>query len=849
MKNNHNKWRLNRIASALAVALLPLCDEVLARDVFNPALLEMDGPHTGVRDLSAYEQAGGQLPGTYRVDIYLNNEFMDTRDVAFQQSKVLGTAELQPCLTVDDLAEWGVRVSQFPELGRRLPGCADISVIPQAKSDFRFSQQRLLLSFPQAAVTSAARGWVDPKQWDDGVPALLLNYSFSGANNWSRQNDTPDSDNQYVNLRPGINVGPWRLRNYTTWARSSSGGESSNSWDTDYTYAQRNIKSLQGVMTLGDSSTDADVFEGVPFRGAMLASDDDMLPESLRGYAPVVRGIARTNAQVIIRQNGYEIYQTYVAPGAFEITDMYPTGGSGDLAVTIKEADGSEQNLIVPYASLPVLQREGRLKYSVTSGVYRAYDNSIDETPITQATAIYGLPWGLTLYGGGQFSSKYQSVALGMGKNLGELGAVSTDIIQAWSTRQDKDKESGQSVRLRYSKDLPGLGTNVSLAGYRYATSGYWDMQEVLDTYRDDNYTPSIERRRNRGEVTISQSLGEEMGSLSLSYICEDYWNTGRTMESVGVGYNNSWRGISYSMNYSYNRNTTDQNTGKRNDEDHLFALSISVPLGEWLPKPVYANYSLNSSKNGSTSNNLGLSGTLLERNNLSWSVQEGYTSQGRGESGSVNADWRATYAELTGGYSHDKYSHRLNYALRGGALVHENGLTLGQPFGETVALIKAPGAAGVGVNSQTGVRTDWRGYTVVPYASPYRKNILTLDTTTMPDNVDLELAAQTVVPTRGAVVRANYATSVGNRVLMTVRQENGQPLPFGAMVSVPGAASSEQAFIVGDGGQVYLTGLESNGVLNVKWGSGAQERCQIHYALPSAKELTGIIVAQAQCR
>uniref|UniRef100_UPI001D17E6AE fimbria/pilus outer membrane usher protein n=1 Tax=Klebsiella michiganensis TaxID=1134687 RepID=UPI001D17E6AE len=42
------------------------------------------------------------------------------------------------------------------------------------------------------------------------------------------------------------------------------------------------------------------------------------------------------------------------------------------------EADGSEQNLIVPYASLPVLQREGRLKYSMTSGVYRAYDNSID---------------------------------------------------------------------------------------------------------------------------------------------------------------------------------------------------------------------------------------------------------------------------------------------------------------------------------------------------------------------------------------------------------------------------------------------------------------------------------------
>lgn len=109
-----------------------------------------------------------------------------------------------------------MRVSRFPDLGRKSANCADMSVIPQAKAEFRFSQQRLLLSFPQAAVSSAARGWVDPKQWDDGVTALLLNYAFSGANNWSRKNDTPDSDNQYVNLRPGINIGPWRLRNYTT---------------------------------------------------------------------------------------------------------------------------------------------------------------------------------------------------------------------------------------------------------------------------------------------------------------------------------------------------------------------------------------------------------------------------------------------------------------------------------------------------------------------------------------------------------------------------------------------------------------------------------------------------------
>ena len=41
----------------------------------------------------------------------------------------------------------------------------------------------------------------------------------------------------------------------------------------------------------------------VSFRGVQLASDDNMLPDSLKGFAPVVRGIAKSNAQITIKQN------------------------------------------------------------------------------------------------------------------------------------------------------------------------------------------------------------------------------------------------------------------------------------------------------------------------------------------------------------------------------------------------------------------------------------------------------------------------------------------------------------------------------------------------------------------
>lgn len=200
--------------------------------------------------------------------------------------------------------------------------------------------------------------------WDEGIAAALLNYSLSGSNNWGHGSN---ANSLYANLRSGINVGPWRIRNYATWIRDSNGNRK---WDNVYVYAQRAIVPLKAQLTTGDGASQADVYDSIPFRGVQLASDDDMMPDSLKGYAPVVRGIARTNAQVIIHQNGYQIYQSDVAPGAFEITDIYPTGSAGDLDVTVKESDGSEQRFSVAFASLPVLQREGRFKFAITGGQY-----------------------------------------------------------------------------------------------------------------------------------------------------------------------------------------------------------------------------------------------------------------------------------------------------------------------------------------------------------------------------------------------------------------------------------------------------------------------------------------------
>ncbi|MEX2953311.1 fimbria/pilus outer membrane usher protein [Serratia fonticola] len=842
--------RVSRLAYFIAAQLTLLGGvsfSAQARDYFNPALLELDNPQQGKTDLTVFEDGATQAPGTYRVDIYVNNQQFETHDIEFRMQKGEdGADSLQPCLSVAQLNAMGVKTDLFPGLGDDEAKCADLSAIPQASTEFRFSAQQLLLSIPQAAMVQQARGYVPESQWDNGIPALLLNYSLSGANTYARNGDSSNSNSQFANLRPGINVGPWRLRNYTTWNRDSHGQDK---WNTIYTYLARDITSLKSQLVLGDSSSPSDVFDSVPFRGAQLASDDDMIPDSLKGYAPVVRGIARTNAQVTIRQNGYVIYQSFVAPGAFEINDMYPTGGSGDLLVTIKEADGSEQQLVVPFASLPVLQREGRLKYAVTGGQYRSYDSSVDATTFGQGSAIYGLPHGFTAYGGSQFANPYRSLALGVGKNLGDFGAFSADVTQAWSTMQDRTEQDGQSWRLRYSKNIVQTGTNFAIAGYRYSTDGYYSLQEVLDTYRDQNSQTLVERRRNRSEVTMSQNLWEGAGSLSLSWVSEDYWNSDRTLRSIGAGYNNSWNGISYGLNYSYNENSTVNGgaSGRVYDRDQVLAFNVSVPLSRWLGN-TYASYNLNTSQKGGTTNTVGINGSALAGNNLNWSAQQGYGSQGVGNSGNLNANYRGTYAEVSSGYAYDSNSQRLNYGLQGGIIAHGDGVTFGQSMGETIALVQAPGANGVGVSGQTGVKTDWRGYAIVPYAAPYRKSQIQLNTETLPDNVDLALTHQTVIPTRGAVVKASYQTNVGQRVLMTLLRQGGAPVPFGATVSDP-AQQTAQGFIVGDGGQVYLTGMAESGTLQVKWGTGVDQQCQVSYSLTKQTTInTGIQTLNGQC-
>ncbi len=186
---------------------------------------------------------------------------------------------------------------------------------------------------------------------------------------------------------------------------------------------QRDVRSLKSLLRIGDTYTTGDVFDSIQFRGVQLMSDDEMLPDSQRGFAPTIRGVAHSNAKVTVSQHGYVIYETFVSPGAFAISDLYPTSQSGDLEVKVTESNGAVRTFTQPYSAVPYMLREGRGKFSLSVGRYHSGE-SVRSPEFLQGTLFYGLTAGFTLYGGTQLARDYQAWALGLGRGFGEFGSL-----------------------------------------------------------------------------------------------------------------------------------------------------------------------------------------------------------------------------------------------------------------------------------------------------------------------------------------------------------------------------------------------------------------------------------------
>lgn len=797
---------------------------------FNPAFLNGEG--SNIADLS-WVNAGGELPpGEYNINVYVNNEYAFTGNITFNVDKK--NSAPAPCLTPEQVTAMGIDAAQAQ--GGALPltqKCVFLNhYFPGTQIDFDQKTLTVNVSVPQRFMLNLPRGYVSPQSWESGITSAWFNYVVNGANNQYQGESSADREQLFASLNSGVNLGAWRLRDFTTWTKEN------NELTHVQTWLQRDLPALRAQFYAGETYTSAQIFDSVSLRGVALSTDDNMLPASLSGYAPEIRGIARSNATVTVRQNGNIIYQTSVSAGEFVLKDLYPTSSGGDLSVTITENDGSKTQYSVPFASVPNLVRAGQFKYSLGAGKFRPTSNQ--ESPaFMQGEIFWGWKYGLTFYGGTQLSQDYTGVALGVGQNMGSFGAYSLDLIHARSTLADGNSYNGDSVRLRYSKLINDVGTRLNFYSWRFSTEGFYTLSDT--TYKgmnggtstqvtesDGTVTTSYENvydlrmsRKSKNQLMLSQPM-ENLGSVSLSWDQQTYWNTQKSTQGIQFSWNNTFKNVSVGVNFQRSTSLYD------NQKDNIVSLSLSVPLGN-PALSTRARYSATQSDAGGATHSVGLSGYVPGKDNLYYSVNQRYSKQQQ-YGGDTALQYQGQWGDYNLGYSYSGNSRNLSYGMSGGAVLHENGLTLSQPLGNTNILVKAPGAANVAIRNHKGIKTDSRGYAVIPYATPYRVNRVELDVTTTGNDVELDNAVINATPTEGALVRATIPTRVGLKAMLVIRNKNGV-LPFGTVVSLLDD-KNDSSSIVGDNGSLYLSGLPESGSVRAVWGTGNGKSCTAKYQL-----------------
>ncbi|MBR7898084.1 fimbrial biogenesis outer membrane usher protein [Burkholderia multivorans] len=783
---------------------------------FNSSFLSIDG--TTDVDLSQFSQADFTLPGEYMLEVQVNDLFYGLQPIEFVALDASGAGK--PCLRAELVAQFGLKPSLAKDLPRFHGGrCVDLAAIEGVTVRYLKGDGRLRITIPQAALEFTDGTYLPPERWSDGIAGAMLDYRVIANTNRSFGSGGRQTNAVQAYGTIGANWGAWRVRgDYQAQSNVGNTVYADRTFRFSRLYAFRALPSIQSTVTFGDDYLSSDIFDTFALTGASIRSDDRMLPPSLRGYAPLISGVARTNATVTVSQQGRVLYVTRVSPGAFALQNIN-TSVQGTLDVAVEEEDGSVQRFQVTTAAVPFLARTGQFRYKAAVGKPRRFGGAGITPFFGFGEAAYGLPFDVTVYGGFIAASGYTSIALGVGRDFGTFGAVSADVTHArarlWWNGATRH---GNSYRINYSKHFDGLDADVRFFGYRFSERDYTNFAQ----FSGDPTAYGLANSKQRYSATMSKRFGDT--SAYFSYDQTTYWERA-SEQRVGVTLTRAFSvGALRNLNVSVSAFRT-QSAGAGGNQ---VSVTATLPIGG--RHTVTSNL---TTGNGSTSVNAGY--LYDDPAGRTYQISAGATD-GRA---SANASFRqrtsayqltAQASTVANGYAAASLEVDGSLvATQYGIAAHANGNA-----GDTRLLVSTDGVRDVPL-SGTLTHTDSRGYAVLDGISPYNVYDAAVNVEKLPLEVQVSNPIQRMVLTDGAIGFVQFSAARGSNLYLTLTDAAGKPLPFGA--SVQDAANGKELGIVGEGGAAYLTQVQPKSSLVVR--AGERTLCTIG-TLPNRLQLEG---------
>ncbi|AOA59491.1 hypothetical protein BFG52_14800 [Acinetobacter larvae] len=851
--NTKNRWKCFILVALVTKAYAVSGEEALTQNIeklsakdntqfmsFNSASLF--GEQNKDVNLDLFRTANYIAEGNYFAEVLINTNSLGELNFSFQHLDASQSVVL--CIDPVLLAKLDLQTQHLKQLEKK--DCLTIKEIsPDAYYDFDLSTQKLAIFIPQIFVKERPVGYIDPARFDKGV-----NSGFIGYN--ANYNHTETSDDQYLSLTGGLNLGGWYFRHSGSF--QSNNRSSLGSYRSYQNVLNRDILPIHSRISVGQFNSNALQQESIPIVGVQLASDLNMLPWSMRYYSPVIENVANTNALVRVFQNGQKIYERTVPAGPFKITDL-TSNLSGNLSLEIIENGGEKKTFIIPMQNSFNLLKPEQYNYSLVLGNYKTIDKITHDT-IFQGGYNYGINNYLTLLGGVNLAENYQSMLAGVGLNtaIGGFNLIG-NISKASIYSNDYQ---GQRMSLDYVYNWHPYDFNINVGGIlqsrdyltvsnALAILNYDDL--VVDEQKNLTLTADL---KNQFNINFNKSFSNyRLGSFSFGFLTNQYWTNKPNQYQFNLSYGNAWKLLNYSIGLSQT-NYVDSHTGS----DRSVYVSLSLPF-DYKKSNVFvnSNYQHNTLQD-QTSDRFGvnLSGTAGEQNQLNYGLGISQYKYNDHNSTSYNANVGYLLPQTNLAATVFKNGSDTQYSLsaRGAIVAHPYGITATNSAADTYSIVHVEHGAGAIVENAWGIKLDRWGNAIYPNVSAYNINSIAINPDQLPAEVTLDSNQTQVIPRLYSSTLATFKANIQSNILLRINNtiDNAQ-FPMGSRIETQ---SGKLIGIMGQSNQSLL----SNGIhdltepLTVVWGDQMKQRCVIPLSeLSSAAEnkQRSINIVNVECR
>ncbi|MCL0004156.1 fimbrial biogenesis outer membrane usher protein [Providencia rettgeri] len=763
-------------------------------------------------DLSYFEK-NNFSEGLYETDIVLNGK----RILRGEKIKFIShDGIIEPCITASVIKRFPLTEdAKEILLSSEEDHCINISVLDKNVTvDFNDSDQVLTISIPQKYLVAVYSSWISPELRDYGIAGLILDYTVSDNNFYRKDSGNRNNLSAFGNV--GANLAEWRLRaNYQYENKLvDSSNDKKSRFEWEQIYAFRDMASLSAKLFVGEIYIKSDLFDSVRFKGISVFTDESMMPPNLRGYAPQITGVAASNATVTLSQNGRIISQIKVPAGPFVIKDLSQSV-MGTIDVTVIEDNGKETRFQYTTTNIPFLTRKGQVRYTMNLGQLSPENNeNIDKNFITVESSI-GVLNNTSVFGGlvATSNNQYRAINLGVGQNLGFLGALSIDVTQSYV--DVGTRETGKSYRINYAKNLPSIDGQLTLTGYRFADRTFNSLSNFVEKNFSDNSQGELDKDKHVFSLSYAQQLHFMNASANITASRKTYWN-GKQNNYFSIGLNKFFdegimKGGSVSLSLNQSRNSRDKT-------DNQIYLSVSRPLQTESQNASISYFASYSDQDKRYTNNVNYSNYVNKDTNynLTASTQDGLSQ------GSVNA-----FISHSGDTGQLQMSGALSDSMNSASIMVSGSITATQHGisahrltyrDQSRLVVDVPKAKGVIIENSHAITNDL-GLATISNVPTYYNMEYKVDVNNLPDTVNVEDNVLETALTDGAIGYIKMDADIGKSLISRIKLANGQYPPLGAVVT--NTSNNKVSGIIAESGIVYLTGLNMGDQLSINWGEG----------------------------